>query len=47
LAVAPGGPFSASNSNGLLGQLDTTTGAVTAIVTGFANPRGMAFIPEE
>ncbi len=40
-----GSVFSAGPDTGLVGGLDLTTGDLSPIVTGFAAPKGMAFLP--
>jgi hypothetical protein len=42
---APGTAFSAANDAGFVGTLHEGTGDLTSIVTGFVDPRGMAFLP--
>ena len=39
------GVFSAANADGIVGSLDTTTGDLSAIATGFNGPHGLAFVP--
>jgi hypothetical protein len=44
-AFQPGGAYSASDSDGILGKVDLSTGLVTPIVTGMQTPHGALFIP--
>jgi hypothetical protein len=44
-AYQPGGAYSASDSDGILGKVDLSTGLVTPIVTGMQSPHGALFIP--
>jgi hypothetical protein len=44
-ALQPGGAYSASDSDGILGKVDLSTGFVTPIVTGMQTPHGALFIP--
>jgi hypothetical protein len=44
-AYQPGGAYSASDSDGILGKVDLSTGLVTSIVTGMKSPHGALFIP--
>jgi hypothetical protein len=39
--------YSAANVLGLVGRLDLDTGHLSPVVTGFKNPRGMAFVRNE
>ena len=41
----PGGAYSASDSDGILGKVDLSTGLVTPIVTGMQSPHGALFVP--
>ncbi|MBV8276068.1 MAG: hypothetical protein JO170_12535 [Verrucomicrobia bacterium] len=43
-AFQPGGAYSASDSDGILGKVDLSTGLVTPIVTGLLSPHGALFI---
>ena len=43
-AFQPGGAYSASDSDHLLGKVDLSTGLVTPIVTGMMSPHGALFI---
>ena len=43
-AFQPGGAYSASDSDGILGKTDLSTGLVTPIVTGMTSPHGALFI---
>jgi hypothetical protein len=43
-AFQPGGAYSASDSDGILGKVDLSTGLVTPIVTGMQTPHGALFI---
>jgi hypothetical protein len=43
-AFQPGGAYSASDSDGILGKTDLSTGLVTPIVTGMKSPHGALFI---
>jgi hypothetical protein len=43
-AFQPGGAYSASDSDGILGKVDLSTGLVTPIVTGMKSPHGALFI---
>jgi hypothetical protein len=45
-AFQPGGAYSASDSDGILGKVDLSTGLVTPIVTGMQSPHGALFIPK-
>jgi len=44
-AFQPGGAYSASDSDGILGKVDLSTGLVTSIVTGMQTPHGALFVP--
>jgi hypothetical protein len=44
-AFQPGGAYSASDSDGILGKVDLSTGIVTPIVTGMVTPHGALFVP--
>jgi hypothetical protein len=44
-AFQPGGAYSASDSDGVLGKVDSSTGLVVPIVTGMKSPHGALFIP--
>ena len=44
-AFQPGGAYSASDSDGILGKVDLSTGLVTPIVTGMMTPHGALFVP--
>ena len=44
-AYQPGGAYSASDSDGILGKVDLSTGLVTRIVSGMTSPHGALFIP--
>jgi hypothetical protein len=44
-AFQPGGAYSASDSDGILGKVDLSTGLVTPIVTGMKSPHGALFVP--
>jgi hypothetical protein len=44
-AFQPGGAYSASDSDGILGKVDLSTGLVTPIVTGMQSPHGALFVP--
>jgi hypothetical protein len=44
-AFQPGGAYSASDSDGILGKVDLSTGLVTPIVTGMQTPHGALFVP--
>jgi hypothetical protein len=44
-AFQPGGAYSASDSDGILGKVDLSTGLVTPIVTGMKTPHGALFVP--
>lgn len=44
-AFQPGGAYSASDSDGILGKVDLSTGLVVPIVTGMKTPHGALFIP--
>ena len=44
-AYQPGGAYSASDSDGILGKVDLSTGLVTPIVSGMQTPHGALFIP--
>ena len=44
-AYQPGGAYSASDSDGILGKVDLSTGLVTPIVSGMTSPHGALFIP--
>jgi len=46
-AFQPGGAYSASDSDGILGKVDLSTGLVTPIVTGMQAPHGALFIPAD
>ena len=46
-AFQPGGAYSASDSDGILGKVDLSTGLVTPIVTGMKTPHGALFVPAE
>jgi hypothetical protein len=43
-AFQPGGAYSASDSNGILGKVDLSTGLVSPIVTGMKSPHGALFV---
>jgi hypothetical protein len=43
-AFQPGGAYSASDSDGILGKVDLSTGLVTPIVTGMQTPHGALFV---
>ena len=43
-AFQPGGAYSASDSDGILGKVDLSTGFVTPIVTGMKSPHGALFV---
>jgi hypothetical protein len=43
-AFQPGGAYSASDSDGILGKVDLSTGLVTSIVTGMQTPHGALFV---
>ena len=43
-AFQPGGAYSASDSDGILGKVDLSTGLVTPIVTGMLSPHGALFV---
>jgi hypothetical protein len=43
-AFQPGGAYSASDSDGILGKVDLSTGLVTPIVKGMQSPHGALFI---
>jgi hypothetical protein len=43
-AFQPGGAYSASDSDGILGKVDLSTGLVTSIVTGMKTPHGALFV---
>lgn len=43
-AFQPGGAYSASDSDGILGKVDLSTGLVTPIVTGMKTPHGALFV---
>ena len=43
-AFQPGGAYSASDSDGILGKVDLSTGLVTPIVTGMMTPHGALFV---
>jgi hypothetical protein len=43
-AFQPGGAYSASDSDGILGKVDLSTGLVTPIVTGMMSPHGALFV---
>jgi hypothetical protein len=45
-AFQPGGAYSASDSDGILGKVDLSTGLVTLIVTGMKTPHGALFVPD-
>jgi hypothetical protein len=45
-AFQPGGAYSASDSDGILGKVDLSTGLVTPIVTGMMTPHGALFVPD-
>ncbi|HEY0789864.1 MAG TPA: hypothetical protein VGD78_02260 [Chthoniobacterales bacterium] len=45
-AFQPGGAYSASDSDGILGKVDLSTGFVNPIVTGMRSPHGALFIPD-
>ena len=40
----PGGAYSASDSDGILGKVDLSTGLVTPVVTGMQTPHGALFV---
>jgi hypothetical protein len=44
-AFQPGGAYSASDSDGILGKVDLSTGLLTPIVKGMQTPHGALFIP--
>jgi hypothetical protein len=44
-AFQPGGAYSASDSDGILGKVDLSTGLVTPIATGMHTPHGALFVP--
>ena len=44
-AYQPGGAYSASDSDGILGKVDLSTGLVTPIVSGMQSPHGALFFP--
>jgi hypothetical protein len=46
-AFQPGGAYSASDTKGILGKVDLSTGLVTPIVTGMQSPHGALFVPAE
>jgi hypothetical protein len=43
-AFQPGGAYSASDSDGILGKVDLSTGLVTPVVTGMQSPHGALFV---
>ncbi len=43
-AFQPGGAYSASDSDGILGKVNLSTGLVTPIVTGMKSPHGALFV---
>ena len=43
-AFQPGGAYSASDSDSILGKVDLSTGLVTPIVTGMQTPHGALFV---
>jgi hypothetical protein len=43
-AFQPGGAYSASDSDGILGKVDLSTGLVTPIVSGMKSPHGALFV---
>jgi hypothetical protein len=43
-AFQPGGAYSASDSDGILGKVDLSTGLVTPIVSGMMTPHGALFV---
>jgi hypothetical protein len=43
-AFQPGGAYSASDSDGILGKVDLTSGFVSPIVTGMMSPHGALFV---
>jgi hypothetical protein len=43
-AFQPGGAYSASDSDGILGKVDLSTGFVSPIVTGMMSPHGALFV---
>src|SRR6202011_2802043 len=43
-AFQPGGAYSASDSDGILGKVDLSTGLVSPIVTGMKSPHGALFV---
>lgn len=43
-AFQPGGAYSASDSDGILGKVDLSTGLVTPIVSGMITPHGALFV---
>jgi hypothetical protein len=45
-AFQPGGAYSASDSDSILGKVDLSTGLVTPIVTGMKTPHGALFVPD-
>ncbi|MBV8378548.1 MAG: hypothetical protein JO279_16240 [Verrucomicrobia bacterium] len=44
-AFQPGGAYSASDNDGILGKVDLSTGLVTPVVTGMKSPHGALFVP--
>jgi hypothetical protein len=44
-AFQPGGAYSSSDSDGILGKVDLSTGLVTPVVTGMQSPHGALFVP--
>lgn len=44
-AFQPGGAYAASDSDGILGKVDLSSGLVAPIVTGMKSPHGALFIP--
>jgi hypothetical protein len=45
-AFQPGGAYSASDSDGILGKVDLSTGFVSPIVTGMMSPHGALFVSD-
>jgi hypothetical protein len=44
-AFQPGGAYSASDSDKILGKVDLSTGLITPLVTGMKSPHGALFVP--
>ncbi|MBV8375392.1 MAG: hypothetical protein JO279_00150 [Verrucomicrobia bacterium] len=44
-AFQPGGAYSASDNDGILGKVDLSTGLVTPVVTEMKSPHGALFVP--